>query len=996
MNKELESQYIHCKALLEEHYLPVFDAKIDHHINFIKKVGSQAGMVKFGYDSSNVISAIKYHINYKKDLQKLVKNHFSFEEEVHYDVDYLTYNKALKEYLETLPEEVTRPQEMERFQVQPGDSYLLRFAKWWKRVGYAFSVLPIRITNSFRSIIKKNKKDLPVWKQRIELRNISSYYFKEILPSRFSSLEEDMYRVFASSSYACLKIDEEIDLAFSQFLDAGDIFPKALDLEKKITDELERLETLKGELKNKALNIFDNTYEEFQDKYLKVGTIEVHNSRFNRIQQNKKHNILASRYAKLVKGWQNTLLVLADDWGIDLELYALIYSALEEYYVHMATFDQRITLVADQKLSLIKSFLNRCKQNIEQSEEKTNKDILEKELILIKRELVSLYVPEANQLMLSQDLPSLINDLESRIDKSIRAISERRAIVRGMNYEQSINSGSISYISPYELVNFESWPHFVKVFKTTKITITDQLNQLQNRIVDIGHIAEFNLESAISLYEVNEANDDPKSIALEGIKRTIEKVEGAEEALGTLSTNVKENLRGGFDKFRESLVRFTNSDNIYEVRVRIARGKAIERSRKYKAEFIHRVRNVLPAIVVFVKTEYTKFSGVVNRIFRRYGISGQQAITTELADFLAETQKSVEKLPFVYQRLFKTEPLSDANFFEGRTEELVHLNNAYNNWMKGRFATAVVIGEKGSGITTLLNFYLQDLSTSSTIYRFSPEGHYHTTAELLSFFSKELGCTCTTQDELVAFLNKEKKVIVLENSQRLYLKKVNGFGALKLFTELLSLTSRQVFWIVSCTRYSWEYLDKTINLSDHFSYTVSLKEFDDNTIINIINKRHRVSGYNIEFEPAVSDLNNKKFKRLNKEEQQAVLEKTYFSDLNKIAKSNVSLALIYWLRSTNEIHENTIFIGSLNTIDFSFMKNLPAEKVFALANLLLHERLSEQDFCNVTGHSLSKTRALLQPLFEDGITVLQDEQYIINPLLYRQTINMLRMKNIIH
>ncbi|ELR69672.1 hypothetical protein C900_04897 [Fulvivirga imtechensis AK7] len=998
MNKELESQYTHFKTLIEEYYLPVFNAKIDHHIQFIEKTGElQSDILKYEYDFSNVRPALLHHISYKEDLLKLATALFTFEPEVHFDVDYRAYNQALNVYLETVPKEVSRPQDSERFRMQSGDSYLLGFAKWWKRTGYTFSVLPVKMANGFRTLFKETKKELPLWKHSIEFRNISAYYFREILPSRLSVLEEIMYGAFTSSSHLLLKVDEEIDLSFSRFLTTGDIgFPHPGNHEKKIGDEIRRLQALKTDLKNKAEDIYNGVFEEFQDKYLKAGTIEVNNRRFGQTRQRKKHRVLVNKYTRLVRGWQNTLLVLSDDWGIDLELYALIYTGLKDYHSHMITFDERLALVVEQKLSHIKSFLNHCKEDIERSDEKTNKDILEKELLSVKRELVTSYVPDTNQLMLAQDLPSLINDLESRIDKGIRAISERRAVVRKMNYEQPISSGSISYISPYELVNFESWPQFLKVFKSTKVAITDQLNQLQNRVMDIGHIAEFNLESAVSLYEVNEAGDDPRSIALEGIKRTIEKVEGIEEALARLSVNVKENLSGGFDKFRDSLVRFTNSDNIYEVRVRIARGKAVERSRQYKAEFINRFRNTLPAIVLFAKTKYARFSGVVNKIFRRYGISGQQAVPTELADFLAETEKSIEKLPFVYQRLFKTEPLSDANFFEGRTEELVHLNNAYNNWMKGRFATAAVVGEKGSGITTLMNFYLQDLSTASKVYRFAPGRHYHTSDELLSFLSEELGCACTTQEELVTFLNHEKKVIVLENIQRLYLKKVNGFGALKLFTELLSLTSRKVFWIVSCTSYSWEYLNKTINLSDHFSYTVLLKEFDDDTIINIINKRHRVSGYNIEFEPAASDLNNKKFKRLGKEEQQTMLERSYFSDLNKIARSNVSLALIYWLRSTNEIHENTIFIGSLKEIDFSFMKNLPAEKVFVLANLLLHERLSEQDFCNVTGYSRSKTRSLLQPLLEDGVTVLQNEQYTINPLLYRQTINMLRMKNIIH
>ena len=64
------------------------------------------------------------------------------------------------------------------------------------------------------------------------------------------------------------------------------------------------------------------------------------------------------------------------------------------------------------------------------------------------------------------------------------------------------------------------------------------------------------------------------------------------------------------------------------------------------------------------------------------------------------------------------------------------------------------------------------------------------------------------------------------------------------------------------------------------------------------------------------------------EEQQKKLRVDYFADLNKIAKGNISLALIYWLRSTERVESNTIYIMSLDNLDFTFMEGIPGEKLF--------------------------------------------------------------------
>ncbi|MEL7001152.1 MAG: hypothetical protein AAFN93_00300, partial [Bacteroidota bacterium] len=591
-----------------------------------------------------------------------------------------------------------------------------------------------------------------------------------------------------------------------------------------------------------------------------------------------------------------------------------------------------------------------------------------------------------------------IDVLEAEVIHQADEVAPKRGIVKGADYEKPIKSSMISYVSTKELINFESLPQFEKVVKKVKFQISNNINEIQSKISELHQIAQFNLESALTLFDQPSEVDNPKNVALEGIDRTLEKLDGVNVHFERFRELFHEDLTQGLDELASSLIKLTSNENIYEIRIRIAKGKAIKRSIQIKEDILDTVRNIFPKFIRFIRIKYAGSQSWIRNTFRKYGlVDTDDVISTELADFLADTSQAVDRLPFVYRRLFKSSPLHDKTLFQGRKEELRVLNNAYNNWMKERFAASVVIGEKGSGVSSLINIYLRELSNSCEVIRFAPFKGVQSTDELLNLISHELSVNFRNVNELVKYLVEgEKRIVVVENIQLIFLKKVGGFSSLNQLMELISLTYKNVFWLMSCTAYSWDYLNKAISLSDHFSYTIKMKEFDNDTIIDIITRRHKISGYDVQFEASAENLNDKKFKKLKQEEQQNQLKKEFFSDLNKIAKSNVSLGLIYWMRSTKEISGNTLMISSLKDIDFSFMKSLSINKAYALMELLLHDGLSEKEFCDITNQTVSRSRSVLNPLREDGIINYDDEVYHINPLLYRQTVNLLRTKNIIH
>jgi len=1000
MKKNLAAYQDEVKEVVESYFLPVFERKIQEKVVFIEAFDDALKkLMGNNYLLMSKEEALHHFSTYKNTVEKLVEEHLKNGEINGFDKEFTEFNTNLVVFVESIDEVIVEDQSIERFAAQDSDTFLTKVGKWFKRFFRKLSGFPLWFANGFRKLFRKPIKERKAATHKIRLRNLARFYFKEHLSKQLAELADDFYKTVSLTSQEIWQIDEQIDHVIDNFINEGEDISLAVELTGKIPEAIKQLESCKNTIAQKSVEHVESVNKLFVEASTKVGTFELSNRRFRPSKSASLHYKLNQAYAKRVKCWNNTLLILSDDWEIDLELYATIYTGLEAYYANAKEIENRLSKNIKSEVLQIIAEIEKCKKAI--TEAKTRKSlekILEEQLDSINTSVENKLIPQANEVILTQDLPALINNIEASLNKEVHELSDKRAMVKGAQYDEPVRTAALNYITPRELINFESWPLFQKATQACKVSITARINTLQQDLSQIGQIAAFNLESALSIIRDKDSENDPAAVALEGMNRTVKKAEALVDDNQEIVNAVEGELLTSLQKFNSSLEQFTNNENIYEIRVRIAKAKAIERSKRLRKEWIRRVKNLLPIVWNFINVNYSTARNKISSFLYKYGLSkAETSISTEIADFLAETELAIAKLPFVYQRLFRSVPLQDGHLFEGRKTELNELNNAYNNFMRGRFAATMVVGEKGAGITTLLNFFSMELSTSCELIRLDLTDSIKSNEELTAYFSDHFKKKFGNLDEVKDFLNSgKKKVVIIENTQKLYLKKVSGFEAIASFFELISLTNKKVFWLTTCTVYAWNYLDKTIKVSDHFGYKVEMHQFEDEVITKIISKRHQVSGYNLQFEPATSHLNSKKFKKLGDKEKQNQLRQEYFNDLNRIAKSNIGLALVYWLRSTSEVSDNTIYIDSLKDLDFGFMSSLPLDKLHALYYLLLHDGLTEEDFCTCFGKGRAASRAVIYPMYEDGILVEKEDQYIINPLLYRQSVALLKTKNIIH
>lgn len=443
----------------------------------------------------------------------------------------------------------------------------------------------------------------------------------------------------------------------------------------------------------------------------------------------------------------------------------------------------------------------------------------------------------------------------------------------------------------------------------------------------------------------------------------------------------------------------TINENVGQLRLRIAKAKATKQAEEVRRQLKEKLLIRKKSGINSIKQISNKLTVLIRQASDKFILTaGKPVLAKEVSDFLLESQLAIDKLPTIYRKLYKIEPLEDLELFEGRNKELLQFKNAYTNWTQNKHAATTILGEKWGGMTSFINYLIKEQKFTHSLTRYELKHTVSTAIEFIELMKSVFkNDTFTNLEDIIEFIeNNPKRIVFLEDIQNMYLRKIDGFDALILFFQLIIKTRKQIFWVTSSTLYSWSYLNKTTKIDDYFSYKIPLQVLTDDQIVNLIWKRNRISGFNIRFELSESHQTNKKFQALEDNEQQSILKKQFFNELNKFAKSNVSLALIFWLLSTKNLTEDSITIGTFKNPDLNFLASLSTDKIHLMQALIIHDGLPERSLSTVLNISDIQSSLLILSLLEDGIIFEEEGIYMINPMIYRNTISLLSSKNLIH
>ncbi len=366
-------------------------------------------------------------------------------------------------------------------------------------------------------------------------------------------------------------------------------------------------------------------------------------------------------------------------------------------------------------------------------------------------------------------------------------------------------------------------------------------------------------------------------------------------------------------------------------------------------------------------------------------------------------QTALDHLPFIYRRLFDINPLESADLLVAREEELRLIETARERWRQGMPCAVAVIGELGSGKTSLINAAIKETLRDFPVYK----RQFVRAAESERLLAEELSSLlrlppAPTLDRLERQINEmaERGVIVIEDLHQLYQRALGGFETLKKLLLLIARTSRQILWIISMRKYAWLYLNSTLRIADSFTFVVNTENLSGPDLEHVILARHQVSGFDLRFLPDEVIEQRRRYRRAAEAARRAMLRRAYFEALSKASEGNILAAIFYWLKSLLKVERNELIVRPLAELRFDFLRDAPVEQLLTLSMLIQHGNLTAAEHAQIFGVSpeeglatlthLSNINLLTQDGSEDGV-----EQFAVNRVIYIPLTRELRARNIL-
>ena len=349
---------------------------------------------------------------------------------------------------------------------------------------------------------------------------------------------------------------------------------------------------------------------------------------------------------------------------------------------------------------------------------------------------------------------------------------------------------------------------------------------------------------------------------------------------------------------------------------------------------------------------------------------------------IEEAEEKIQ-LPDEYLERFTLYPIQNREFLKNREEELKSLELAYENW-KIINSPLLVVDDPGEGGTSLLH-------ASTYIY---PAAKILETNQAIDSYKKLIGLLSNilridnefkSLKDLEKHINadEENHIIILENIERLFIRRIRGFDLLEDFLLFLHATKSKIYWVISINKYSFYYLNRVKYFSSHFPSIIHLKPILDEQLKAEILDRNQ--GYQTVFlKPnKISKKLEKQLKKATKEERQTLLENLFFKKMSSFAKGNISKAILYARNSAYNVKEKTVFI---KPIKIKVLDDLSLNDLFILEAIFQHRSLSIKELNIVLRNSDRQSRLSIEKLLEKQLirptsTINKRIEYRVN-LMY--------------
>ncbi|HXF06188.1 MAG TPA: ATP-binding protein [Blastocatellia bacterium] len=361
-------------------------------------------------------------------------------------------------------------------------------------------------------------------------------------------------------------------------------------------------------------------------------------------------------------------------------------------------------------------------------------------------------------------------------------------------------------------------------------------------------------------------------------------------------------------------------------------------------------------------------------------------------EFVADL--SVKELPALYRRLFRFEPLEDPRFLVGREHELAAITDARSLWEAGRPVALIIVGQRGSGKTSLINCALKRPLEGLEVIRGEFSDRLVTEAQLRDFLARLVGADDATEVE--KSLAARRRVIILEELERTFLRQVGHYGAIRALQRVIAATSSTVLWVLSINETAFRFLDAAIRLGSSFSHRINVGTATRDELRQAILRRHNLSGLRLYFAPPPRS-SSLPHRLRNLIQGETDPETVFFDALARESAGIYRTAFDIWLGQIETIEAGVLSLKPLVTPNLSpVIDDLDLEDLFTLVAILQHGSLTAEEHATIFQRTLSASRSQLDELLareiiepdpgRHGLRVRPEAMRVVREALYRRNL----------
>ncbi|WP_409029155.1 AAA family ATPase [Gracilimonas sediminicola] len=921
----------------------------------------------------------------------------------------------LKPVLSQIQEEVVLPQQESRFKSQADDSGMTKIGKLFKRSARGMQLGVNTTANGVRKLFGGSEKKPPVWKQTIPLQFVV----------RIHLLRLDKWAREWSNEVQKLKAEVLMEadawtlhsgglITYEKKEGAGEesapgepaeITPTQKDLEVFFQEALQKLDQLKSVHTQKLQEHLQSVGDEIEYAVSLTGTFERPVSEYTKTKIVHRQNSIQTRRQNDDKVWGELLSVLVQRVFLSMKFMQL-HEMVEE---RTGGFSEAITEFFEGHIeSPGKQLMEQLEEAIsifDESEDRTIKQVrqlssehLEKMIGFIDQQILE----PLGEFTEDAVLGTKFERFTSAIPEWTNEQPEKATLIEKLDLTHLPPGYEFEKVDWQVLVQRVISNHLVKEFMPKEIKAEQFLMKVMQSLQEISQIIYTNLEIADEVKKSDE--EEPIQVAREGLERAKTKLEELQEDV----REQRESLEGKLQEKQHTafvkLAMLLEKQDVSEVRLAGAEYKAKQAAVDWKTKLQVWWARVSEKGELFGRFVWKKIKQYSEAVRKFLGFAEKEKLEgdkTDLATFLSETDEQIAGLPFIYRRLFDFNKEIDERFYIRKPEQFDRFKKGYELWQNNFPSTFAIVGEKGSGKSLFISLLMEEVLTKHDVIEINFEDTIWTADEITEQVSDALKLDETQSiEDLIAAIKRKKKriVIILENIQNCYVRNISGFEAMEQLLLLISETNKEIMWIASTTRYGWLFLDKVLNIADYFTHAVETDNLNAQQIEELILKRHRASGYQLKFLPDDATKKSRNFRKLmdDEEKTQEYLQDRYFEKLAKLSEGNSSIAMIFWIRSIREYDDSHFYIDPFDFTAINRIDELDSTELFALAAFVLHDSLMPEHLAKVLNQPLRDSKLLVSRLTSRSILFKTEHGYMLNHLIYRQVVRVLKEANFIH